>query len=138
MLDIRNHLIRLVGPQGVLPVRDDDEITPKLAMLYEGECEGVGPTRAARMLGYTRQRYFQILHAFERGGALALRHKNSGPRRRYRRTEEVIRLVIRHRFLDPDASAQVIAQRLRQGGWQISTRSVSRIITEFGLQKKTP
>ena len=45
--------------------------------------------------------------------------------------------MIRHRFLDPDASAEVIAQKLRQTGFAISTRSVQRVIDEYGLQKKT-
>jgi len=31
----------------------------------------------------------------------------------------------------------VIAQKLSQSGWQISIRSVQRVIEEFGLQKKT-
>ena len=61
-----------------------------------------------------------------------------GPKHNYRRTDEVIRQVIRHRFLDPDASAEVIAQKLRQCGLSISTRSVERVIEQFGLQKKTP
>ena len=43
-----------------------------------------------------------------------------------------------HRFLDPDASPEVIAQKLTQCGMHISTRSVERIIERFGLQKKTP
>ena len=45
--------------------------------------------------------------------------------------------MIRHRFLDPDASAEVVAQKLCQSGWEISIRSVQRVIEEFGLQKKT-
>jgi hypothetical protein len=45
--------------------------------------------------------------------------------------------VIRHRFLDPEASAGVIAQKLRQTGFVISTRSVERAIADFGLQKQT-
>jgi hypothetical protein len=49
----------------------------------------------------------------------------------------VVRQVIRHRFLDPDASEEVIAQKLRQSGWEISIRSVQRVVEEFGLQKKT-
>jgi hypothetical protein len=48
-----------------------------------------------------------------------------------------VRQVIRHRFLDADASAQVIGQKLRQVGCVVSTRSVERIIAEYGLQKKT-
>jgi len=138
MLQIKRQLIRLVGPKGSLKVDPNDEITLKLAMLYDGVCEGLGPTNAAKKLGLTKQRYFQILHAFLRNGAIALKNLKRGPKRNYRRTDEVIRLVIRHRFLDPDASPEVISQKLRQCGWQISTRSVERVVSQFGLQKKTP
>ncbi|MCX6880645.1 MAG: hypothetical protein NTW21_43590, partial [Verrucomicrobia bacterium] len=54
----------------------------------------------------------------------------------YRRTDEVIRLAIRLRFPDPAVSPEVIAQKLRQLGHAISTRSVERIIADYGLQKK--
>ena len=138
MLQFRGRHARLHGPSGSLPVPDDDEVTRKLAMLYEGQCQGLGPTRAARKFGYCKQRYFQLLHAFEARGAAALKSRKRGPKRPYRRTIEVVRQVIRHRFLDPDASAEVIAQKLRQSGWVISTRSVQRVVEEYGLQKKTP
>ena len=64
-------------------------------------------------------------------------HKR-GPKTNSVRTDEVERQVIRHRFLDPDASADIIAQKLRQAGFAISTRSVERVIEKYGLQKKTP
>ena len=38
----------LVGSDGSLDVPNDDEITRKLAMLIEGDCEGLGPAQAAR------------------------------------------------------------------------------------------
>ena len=128
----------LVGSAGSLDVRNDDEITRKLAMLIEGDCEGLGPAQAAKKYQFSRQRYFQLRTAFREQGALALLSQKRGPKHNYRRTDEVIRQVIRHRFLDPDASAEVIAQKLRQCGVNISTRSVERVIEQFGLQKKTP
>lgn len=131
------HRGALVGPSGGLPVRADDEITRKLSMLIEGECEGLGPTRAARKFGFSRQRYFQLRAAFAEAGAAAMQSHKRGPKTHYRRTAEVVRQVIRHRFLDPEASAEVIAQKLSQSGWAISIRSVQRVIEEFGLQKKT-
>ena len=137
MLRLDGNRAELHGPAGTLPVPDDDEITRKLAMLVEGECEGLGPTRAAEKFGYCKQRYFQLRQAYLRQGAIGLRSRKRGPKTRYRRTDEVVRQVIRHRFLDPDASADVIAQKLRQAGWVISTRSVERVVEEFGLQKKT-
>jgi transposase len=114
-----------------------DEITRKLSMLMEGECEGLGASKAAQKFGFSKQRYFQLRAAFVEQGALALQSQKRGPRTRYRRTAEVVRQVVRHRFLDPEASGEVIAQKLRQSGWEISTRSVQRVIEEFGLQKKT-
>lgn len=127
----------LVGATGSLAVLEDDEITRKVAMLIEGECEGLGPSRAAKKFGYSKQRYFQLRKAFGEQGAVALLSRPRGPKSNYRRTEEVIRQVIRHRFLDPDASPEVIAQKLRQSGWEISTRTVERVIEQFGLPKKT-
>lgn len=128
---------KLVGEHGELLVADQDEVTRKLAMLIEGECEGLGPSRAAEKYGYTKQRYFQLLHAYQELGSPALGSKPRGPKRNYRRTDELVRQVIRHRFLDPEASPDVIAQKLRQTGMPISQRSVERVIAEYGLQKKT-
>ena len=128
---------QLVGEYGMLPVAEQDEVARKFAMLIEGECEGLGRSEAARKYGYTRQRYAQLLDAFQEEGSAALCSKPRGPKRNYRRTDELVRQVIRHRFLDPGASAEVIAQKLRQTGFLISTRSVERVIADYGLQKKT-
>ena len=127
----------IVGDHGTLDVVDDDEISRKLAMLIEGECEGIGPIKAAEKYGLTKQRYFQLRDAYRKDGAVALLSKPRGPKTKYRRTDELERQVIRHRFLDPNASADVIAQKLRQTGFVISTRSVERVIADYGLQKKT-
>ena len=106
-------------------------------MLIEGECGALGPRQAAEIFGFSRPRYYQIRKVFQLHGAKALMSQKRGPKRQYRRTQEVTRQVIRHRFLDPDATAEVIAQKIRQTGLQISTRSVERVIETFGLQKKT-
>ena len=133
--DLQSHT--LVGDHGSLTVTEQDEITRKLLMLIEGECEGLGPIKAAQKYGYSKQRYFQLREAFHKEGAEALRSKRRGPKTNYRRSDELVRQVIRHRFLDPEASADVIAQKLRQTEFVISTRSVERVIAEYGLQKKT-
>jgi hypothetical protein len=134
--DLDKHV--LVGSGGLLKVPAEDEIAHKLLMLIEGECEGLGPLAAARKFGLSKQRYFQLRAAFDQRGAMALCSRKRGPKRNYRRTAEVVRQVIRHRFLDADASAEVIAQKLVQTGWTISIRSVQRVLTDYGLQKKTP
>ena len=138
MIEIHEGKVSMSGPKGSLPVREDDEITLKLAMLFEGECEGLGPVKAARKFGFTRQRYYQILNQFLKQGAAGLKRLKPGPKGNYRRTDEVIRQIIRYRFLDPQTSSEVIAQKLNQNGYPIAIRSVERVISEYGLQKKTP
>jgi hypothetical protein len=138
MLHIDSQQGQLVGPSGALPLSGHDEVTRKLAMLIAGECLGLGPVEAAKVFGYSKQRYFQLRDAFAQQGAAALVNQTPGPGRHYRCTDEAVRQAIRHRFLDPDASAEVIAQKLTQSDLRISTRSVERIIERFGLQKKTP
>jgi transposase len=128
----------LVGPHGRLTIPPGDDASLKMAMLLLGECSNIGPLHAARSFNYSKSRYYQIRDAFTKRGVAALINHKTGPKRNYRRTPEVTKLVIRTRFLDPDASAEVIASKLRQYGYQIATRSVERIINEYGLQKKTP
>lgn len=136
MIEFENQQIVLTGPQGVLAVRADDEITIKLAMLYEGECEGQSRAKCAEKFNFSRQRYYQLLNKFAAQGALALQSQKRGPKTNYRRTDEVVRQIIRYRFLDPDMSAEVIAQKLIQAGQEIAIRSVERVISDYGLQKK--
>jgi transposase len=128
---------RIAGPAGDLLIPNGDEITPRLLMLIEGQCEGLGPMLAAQKYGLSRQRYYQVQKRFQENGMIALINQKRGPKTNSVRTDEVERQVIRQRFLDPDASADVIAQKLRQAGFDISTRSVERVIETYGLQKKT-
>jgi len=130
-------IILLEGPAGSLPIKRHEKLARQLAMLFEGRCLGGSPTKVAKKYGYSKQRYFQLLHAFEQGGLEAITPKKTGPKSNYVRTEEVVTQIIRHRFLDPEATAAVIAQKMRQVGYRISIRSVERTITEYGLQKKT-
>lgn len=128
----------IVGQSGSLSVPQDDEVTRKLLMLIEGECEGAGPLAAASKHGFSKQRYFQLREILQKQGAAGLVSQKRGPKSKSRRTDDIIRQIIRYRFLDPQVTPEVIAQKLRQLGHVISSRSVERVIADFGLQKKTP
>jgi hypothetical protein len=126
-----------IGPNGSLAIDTDDEVSLKLAMLIKGECSSGSPSQAAEEFGFSRQRYFQLRTLFHQQGAAGLVSRKRGPKSNYRRTKEAVSQAVRHRFLDPEISSEVIAQKLRQTHFNISARSVDRILEEFGLQKKT-
>ncbi|MEW6095143.1 MAG: hypothetical protein AB1567_01260 [bacterium] len=133
-----SHSLILEGPCGSLRIEPSDKLSMKLAMLFEGTCLSKHPSQVAAKYGFTKQRYYQILQDFNEGGSSAIIEKKKGPKRNYIRTESIVNQILRYKFLDPESSAEVIAQKITQAGTRISTRSVERTITEYGLQKKTP
>ncbi|HVV72094.1 MAG TPA: helix-turn-helix domain-containing protein [Verrucomicrobiae bacterium] len=128
---------QLTGPAGSLPIASNDELARRFLMLLEGQCLEARIGEVAQKFGCCRQRYYQLLEAFQKGGLSALAPQKTGPKSKFRRTEEIVRQILRHRFLDPDASVAVVAQKLRQTHLSISVRSVERVIADYGLQKKT-
>jgi hypothetical protein len=128
---------QLTGPAGCLAIAPNDALARRFLMVIEGQCLDDNIVTVAKKHGYCRQRYYQLLEAFQKGGVSALQPKKTGPKSNYRRTEQVVRQVLRYIFLDTDASAEVVAQKLRQTHFSISLRSVRRIIADYGLQKKT-
>ena len=128
---------QLTGPAGSLPIADSDEMARRFLMLQEGQCLDTHISAVAQKYGYCRQRYYQILDAFQEGGLLALQPRKTGPKSHCRRTDQVVRQILRYRFLDPEASPEVIAQKLRQTHFSLSLRSIERVIADYGLQKKT-
>ena len=128
--------INFTGSAKDFSINADDRVSVKFAMLLEGESMGLGASKAAAKYGYTKQRYYQLLHAFQEEDIEALRSKKPGPKGKSVRTETVENQIIRHRFLDPKASEAVIAQKLNQMGYKISKCSVERTIHQYGLQKK--
>lgn len=128
---------QLTGPAGSLPIAPTDPLAHRFLMLVEGECLEDNIASIAQKYGYCRQRYYQLLEAFKADGLLALQPQKTGPKSNYRRTDQAVRQVLRYRFLDPNASPEVITQKLQQTHFHISQRSVHRVIADFGLQKKT-
>jgi transposase len=120
-----------------MEINSNDDISIKLAMLFESMCLGVKVTEVAKKYGYSRARFYQIKTAYEQKGTDGLIKRKRGPKNNSVRTDTINKQIIRHRFLDPAASAAVISQKLRQVGYNVSIRSVERTITELGLQKKT-
>jgi hypothetical protein len=128
---------QLTGPAGSLPVASDDLIARRFLMLMEGQCLDQNIVAVAEKHGLCRQRYYQLLEAYQEGVLSALLPKKTGPKANYRRTDQAVRQVLRHLFLDPEASPEVVAQKLCQTHFPISRRSVQRVIADYGLQKKT-
>jgi len=129
--------IQISGVKGNLTIDPSDEVALKLAMLFEGLQRDCPLGQITIKYGYRREHFYHLLDQFKQNGSDGLRSGKTGPKTKTVRNTRVVNQIIRHRFLDPDASAPVIAQKLKQEGIPVTIRSVERTITEYGLQKKT-
>lgn len=122
-----------------LEVNPNDSAFWKMAMLFEAAfTQGSTIDQISRKYGYTREYFYQVLDRLKSLGSQGLQDRPTGPKKNSKRTPEVTKEVVRHRFMDPEASSEVIAQKMTQTGHPISQRSVQRVIQEFGLQKGGP
>jgi transposase len=122
-----------------LEVSPQDTLLWKLSMILEAahpDSEKTTIEAIAAKYGYTREYFYQVLDTLKTQGSQSLADRRTGPKTRYKRTPEVTKQILRHRFLDPEANCEVIAQKMRQTGYTVSQRSVERVIGEYGLQKK--
>jgi hypothetical protein len=119
-----------------LNILDTDMVARKMLMLIEGTYV-IGVKQSIVKYGYSEPRYYQLLKAFKEQGSVALIDKKTGPKNNSKRTDVVTKQILRLRFLNPNDSAVIIAQKLNQQGMKISIRSVERTITQYGIQKKT-
>jgi transposase len=117
-----------------LSIKDDDKLAKKLLMIYEGEL--YGRKAAWEKYGYTEQWYYKLLKRYNEHGSEGLIEKKRGSDKKPVRTDEVTTQVISLRYLDPISDTGVIVQKMKQNGYRISQRSVERVITDYGLQKK--
>ena len=127
---------KVINGRFKLTVKSSDKTLWKFMMLLEAASSDESIDEIAKKYGYTREYFYQIKKAYEEGGSQALSDKPKGPKRNYKRTEEIEKQIVRHRFLDPEANSEVITQKMKQAGYNISQRSVERTINKFGLQKK--
>lgn len=128
-----------VSLQGAIKLEIDpsDSLLWKLSMVFEAAHNSdLTIEQISSKYGYTREYFYQVLNKLKTKGSSALQDRITGPKTNYKRTNEIKKQVIRHRFLDPEASCEVISQKMRQSGFDISQRSVERVVKEFGLQKK--
>jgi len=123
------------GPGGMLPLLAEDELATDLLMLIEGETSGRALDDVLRQFGRSRSTYYEKLRRFREEGVEGLMARPSGPRSPWRRPLEVIRYIVTSRLRSPERSAADIAAGLARGGHQVSTRSVERTLTQFGLTR---
>lgn len=86
--------------------------------------------------GYSRVMGHLYETAWDKHRWEGLMDKKKGPKKKSRRTEEVESRVLAIRFKSPEKDMYEIADILTEEGYDISARSVSRVLSEHGVTLK--
>lgn len=76
--------IYIEGPVGKLAIQAQDKLAKKMGMLFEVKCLGKIPEKVAQKYGYTKQRYYQLLDAYQNEGMNGIMNKKPGPKNKIR------------------------------------------------------
>ncbi len=86
--------------------------------------------------GYSRKTGNEYLNAWKEKDWDGLKDKPRGPKTKSKRTDELEKRVIDIRFKDREKDMYDIAEILSSEGYEISARSVARILSEHGITLK--
>jgi transposase len=106
-------------------------------MLIEGETSGKPLDSVLEQYQRSRSTYYEKLRRFREAGVSGLLSRPSGPRTAWRRPLEVVRFIVTTRLRHPQRTAAEIAQDLGRLGHDVSTRSVERTLSQFGLTRSS-
>jgi transposase len=113
----------------------DDSLQRRYEMVRELGLSSETRAKICAKYGYTRKTGHQYLQAWEKKGWEGLMDKPRGPKSRSKRTSEVERRVLDIRFRDPAKDMYDIADILKAERYEISARSVARVLSEHGRVK---
>ena len=107
-------------------------------MVTLGEFSNLPKIQIAKTFGYsTRKSYYDIRNAVLNGSIDDLIPESTGPKSAPKRTRELEALVIKMRF-ETNFNMYEIAEKLRDSGFDVSTRLIGQILGDYGLSKKKP
>lgn len=86
--------------------------------------------------GYSRKTGNEYLNAWKEKDWEGLKDEPRGPKTKSKRTDELEKRVMDIRFKDREKDMYDIAEILRSEGYEISARSVARILSEHGITLK--
>lgn len=122
------------GKQFVIDLRDS--LQRRYELIRDLKLSGSPKEEICARYGYSRVMGHSYETAWDKNRWDGLKDKKKGPKRKSRRTEELEKKVLAIRFKSPDKDMYEITDILIQEGYDISARSVARVLSEHGVTLK--
>ena len=131
-------LIQGETPKRYFPLNLEDPLQRRYEFIREAALSKKPVAEICSKYNLSRDMYYYYRRKFDQGGLIALSDEKPGPRRPHKIDEEVESQIIALKFEEPELSIYQLANRLTAKGFDISARSIARVLSEHGLTKKKP
>ncbi|MFQ5815969.1 MAG: helix-turn-helix domain-containing protein [Candidatus Hydrothermarchaeaceae archaeon] len=124
------------GDRGEFEIDLEDSLQKRYELVRELKLSAEPKEEICKKYGYSRIMGYHYEKAWDEKGWKGLMDKPKGPKTKTKRTEEVEKRVLDIRFKDPEKDMYDIADILKAEGYEISARSVARVLSEHGVTLK--
>lgn len=122
------------GKQFIINLKDS--LQRRYELVRELKLSGVPKEEVCSKYEYSRVMGHLYETAWDKQRWDGLRDKKKGPKRKSKRTEKLENRILSIRFKNPEKDMYEITDHLTEEGYEISSRSVARVLSEHGVTLK--
>lgn len=131
------NILKVEGERGrFFEINLDDPLQRKYEMVRELSLSSKPREEVCSKYNYSRKTGNEYLRTWKEKRWEGLKEKTRGPKSKSVRTQEVENRIVDIRFKNPENDMYDIAEILKSEGYEISARSVGRVLSEHGITLK--
>ena len=130
-------ILKVNGEKGrTFEINLEDSLQKRYEMVRELSLSSKPRDEICARFGYTRKTGNEYLRAWKEKCWEGLKDKPRGPKTKSKRKEDIAKRILDIRFNTPDKDVYEIKKILKGEGYEISARSVARVLSEYGVTLK--
>ena len=114
----------------------EDPIQKRYELVRELKLSSKKRDEICKKYGYTRKTGNEYINAWDEERWEGIKDDARGPKSKSKCTDEVEKRIVDIRFKNPEKDMYDIEQILKSEGFEISARSVARVLSEHGITLK--
>jgi len=131
------NILKVEGERGrFFEINLDDPLQRKYEMVRELSLSSKPREEVCAKYNYSRKTGNEYLRTWKEKRWEGLKEKTRGPKSKSVRTQKVENRIVDIRFKNPENDMYDIAEILKSEGYEISARSVGRVLSEHGITLK--
>lgn len=133
----QDNCLIIEGNRWSLKIRKNDQLARDLFMLFSANISDKPVEDLVKDFGYSSKvTFYNKLNSFQEEGSVGIMLKKRGPKNPFKRSEELVKRAIAIKFEEPRITVDELLMRLTLEGFELSKRTLQRVLQEYDLGVK--